>query len=204
MDHRRKKLHLAVVPIPQCVTAFQLRHRNNLILTLVGPLRRQSLNSIYCNLHFDLDRTQRLIKVVNNADISSVHTVLSDIEPREFKTPMCLVKTLLKKTLKNLLLPSREKLFLEGVGFKFFLLNKSILQIKLGYSHQIFINVPSKVDITCLNGSKLILSGFSLDEVRTLSAHIRSKKIPDTYKGKGIRFEHERRHLKEGKNVSRI
>ena len=204
MDHRNKKSRVAVVRLPQSVTAFQLRHRNNLILTLVGPLRRQSINSVYRNLHFDLDRTQRLIEVVNNVDILPIHTVLSDIEPREFKTPMYLVKTLLKKALKNLLLPRREKLFLEGVGFKFFLHNKSILQIKLGYSHQIFINVPSKVDITCLNGSKLILSGFSLDEVRTLSAYIRSKKIPDAYKGKGIRFEHEKRQLKEGKNVSRI
>ena len=111
-------------------------------------------------------------------------------------------KALIKKSIKSLCIPRRINLLLRGVGFRFSL-NKTrrgvVLQTRLGYSHQIFVQIPPEIDIACIGGLKLIIAGYYSAKVNALAAFIRSQKIPDCYKGKGIYYEHEKIHLKNGK-----
>lgn len=193
----------AVVRVPSNIAVFQLVKTNNLVIILIGPFGSQALN-VCPHLRINFDRTGRLIEIVDNVVVYTLNTIsLMKSQKKKVwsKFSKQIAAILLKKVIKNLLLPSRTKLSLVGIGFKFSLHNDRVLQVKVGYSHQIFINIPSEVNITCLSGHKLIVSSYSSYKVKALAALIRSKKVPDIYKGKGIRFEHEKVRLKTGKTI---
>lgn len=111
-------------------------------------------------------------------------------------------KALIRKSIKSLQIPRRISLLLTGVGFRFSL-NKTrksvVLQIRLGYSHHVFLQIPPEINIVCIGGSKLIIAGHYSRKVNALAALIRSQKVPDCYKGKGICYEYEKISLKDGK-----
>lgn len=186
-----------LVNVPTGISIFKVRTKNNLVLALIGPLGRQSFNS---DLRFNLDRIQRRIVVTDNCD-RNMFSPISRRKSERLKFSAHAIKVLLEKIFRALLIPYRRKLFVTGVGFKFSLRDGKItvLQMKLGYSHDIFIKIPSEINIACLNGTKLILSGCSPNKIEALAAYIRSFKVPDNYKGKGIYLEHEKIQLKSGK-----
>lgn len=96
------------------------------------------------------------------------------------------------------------KLKLIGIGYKIFLKdykNIKILHLKVGYSHNIYVRVPSDLNIKLSNNNMLFISGFSTNKVSEFATYIRSFKIPEPYKGKGIRYEDEKVTLKVGKKV---
>lgn len=185
------------VNIPIDISIFKVRTENDSVITLIGPLGRQSLNS---DLQINLDRTQRRIVLTDNYD-RDMFSLISQRQSQRSKFSTHTSKVLLEKIFRALQIPYRRKLFVTGVGFKFSLRygKITVLQMKLGYSHDIFIKVPSEINIACLNGTKLMLSGCSPNKIEALAAYIRSFKVPDNYKGKGIHLEHEKIRLKDGK-----
>lgn len=98
----------------------------------------------------------------------------------------------------------KKKLNLVGVGYKV-LLNQtsfgSILHLKLGYSHSIFIKVPSEVTVISFKPTSLIIIGFCYYKVTRFASFIRSLKLPEPYRGKGVLFENETIVLKQGKKI---
>ena len=97
-----------------------------------------------------------------------------------------------------------KRLALVGVGSKAVLLeisNINILHLKLGYSHNIFIKVPKTLQIFCLKANKFFIKGDSYTFVTQIAAVIRSYKVPEPYKGKGILYSTEKVELKEGKKI---
>lgn len=89
------------------------------------------------------------------------------------------------------------RLIVEGVGFKVDL-QGSTLVMNLGFSHQVKLEVPAGV--TCkIEKNDIILSGIDKEVVTQFAAVIRSKKKPEPYKGKGIRYSDEVVRRKEGK-----
>jgi len=97
-----------------------------------------------------------------------------------------------------------RKLKLNGIGYKIDIINKElfiILRFKLGLSHFIYYKVPNTVEITIYNNNKLLILGYNYNLVTNIAAKIRSFKIPEVYKGKGILYENEIIKLKEGKKV---
>jgi len=57
------------------------------------------------------------------------------------------------------------------------------------------------LEIFCLKTNKLFIVGYSYVFVTQIAALIRSFKIPEPYKGKGIVYTTEKIILKEGKKV---
>lgn len=89
------------------------------------------------------------------------------------------------------------KLIIEGVGYKADL-QKTTLVMNLGFSHQVKLELPK--GITCkVEKGEVTLSGIDKEVVGQFSAVIRSKKKPEPYKGKGIRYSDEIVRRKEGK-----
>ena len=108
----------------------------------------------------------------------------------------------IRKTLIEILTVLTKKLKLVGVGYRAFIKkrnNSYFLQLKLGYSHDIFIKIPNQVKIVCPKPDTIILSGKSSIHLNKLTNLIRSYKIPDSYKGKGVLYEYEKLNLKIGK-----
>lgn len=89
------------------------------------------------------------------------------------------------------------RLIVEGVGFKVDLQGTTLV-MNLGFSHQVKLEVPAGV--TCkIEKNDIILSGIDKEVVTQFAAIIRSKKKPEPYKGKGIRYSDEVVRRKEGK-----
>ena len=93
-----------------------------------------------------------------------------------------------------------EKLEVIGVGYSVKLAGKN-LELKLGYANTIVLPVPQgvKVDIATEGGVFVTLSGADRQRVGEFAAAIRSKRKPEPYNGKGIKYSGETIIRKQGK-----
>jgi large subunit ribosomal protein L6 len=94
-----------------------------------------------------------------------------------------------------------KDLEIQGVGFKANLKGKQ-LDLALGYSHPIIMDIPDGIKITVVEGTKLKVEGCDKQLVGAVTAEIRSYYPPEPYKGKGVRIVGERVRRKEGKTVA--
>ena len=94
-----------------------------------------------------------------------------------------------------------KELEIQGVGFKANLKGKQ-LDLALGYSHPILMDIPDGIKITVVEGTKLKVEGADKQLVGAVTAEIRSYYPPEPYKGKGVRIVGERVRRKEGKTVA--
>src|ERR1700722_18562961 len=94
-----------------------------------------------------------------------------------------------------------KDLEIQGVGFKANLKGKQ-LDLALGYSHPIVMDIPDGIKITVVEGTKLKVEGCDKQLVGAVTAEIRSYSPPEPYKGKGVRIVGERVRRKEGKTVA--
>jgi large subunit ribosomal protein L6 len=94
-----------------------------------------------------------------------------------------------------------KELEIQGVGFKANLKGKQ-LDLALGYSHPILMDVPEGIKITVTDQTKLKVEGADKQLVGAVTAEIRSYYPPEPYKGKGVRIVGERVRRKEGKTVA--
>jgi large subunit ribosomal protein L6 len=90
-----------------------------------------------------------------------------------------------------------KKLILEGVGFKSAVAG-TILDLALGFSHPVKIEIPTGLTITA-EKNIISISGIDKEQVGQFSAYVRSLKKPEPYKGKGFRYDSEVIRRKQGK-----
>ena len=94
-----------------------------------------------------------------------------------------------------------KELEIQGVGFKANL-KGSQLDLSLGYSHPILMEVPDGIKVTVTDQTKLKVEGADKQMVGAVTAEIRGYYPPEPYKGKGVRIVGERVRRKEGKTVA--
>jgi large subunit ribosomal protein L6 len=96
--------------------------------------------------------------------------------------------------------PFVKKLILEGVGYKGDV-QGSTLNLALGFSHPVKVEIPKEVAVTSDKG---VFTFTSVDKeaVGGFAAKIRSLKKPEPYKGKGFRYEGEVILRKQGKKAA--
>ncbi len=94
-----------------------------------------------------------------------------------------------------------KELEIQGVGFKANLKGKQ-LDLALGYSHPILMDIPEGIKVTVTDQTKLKVEGADKQLVGAVTAEIRSYYPPEPYKGKGVRIVGERVRRKEGKTVA--
>lgn len=86
-----------------------------------------------------------------------------------------------------------------GIGYRAKLEGNRIV-FSLGYSHPITYNLPEGVKAEIdKKQTKITLSAIDKQLLGQVAANMRSLRPPDSYKGKGVRYENERLRLKEGK-----
>jgi len=100
----------------------------------------------------------------------------------------------------------KKEMELVGVGYRASVQN-NVLELTLGYSHNIFLQVPSEIKVTTDNPkgkSPLVtLEGIDKQLIGDVAAKIRSLRKVEPYKGKGIRFVGEQIRRKAGKTVAK-
>lgn len=94
-----------------------------------------------------------------------------------------------------------KDLEIQGVGFKANL-KGTTLDLALGYSHPILLEIPAGIKVTVTDQTKVKVEGADKQLVGAITAQIRSYYPPEPYKGKGVRIVGERVRRKEGKTVA--
>lgn len=113
-----------------------------------------------------------------------------------------LSRTLIQNMIVGVTQGYKKDLDIVGVGYRA-QLQGSKLVLQIGYSHQVEIEPPDKetkieVDKT---QTHLSISGICKQTVGDLAAKIRNVRLPEPYKGKGIKYTDERIRRKAGKSA---
>ena len=95
---------------------------------------------------------------------------------------------------------------LVGVGYRAEVKNGNRLELSLGYSHNIYIQMPDEVKVESKTERRqnpvITLTSVDKQLIGQVAAKIRSFRPPEPYKGKGIKFVGEQLRRKAGKTAS--
>ncbi len=95
-----------------------------------------------------------------------------------------------------------KKLELRGVGYKAVMEGESKIRLDLGFSHPIFMEIPSGLSVK-IEKQFITIAGVDKQQVGQLGAKIRAIRKPEPYKGKGVRYFGEAVRKKEGKKAGK-
>jgi large subunit ribosomal protein L6 len=100
----------------------------------------------------------------------------------------------------------KKELEIVGVGYRANAVGQQ-LELALGYSHAIILEVPNQVKITTVTekgkAPVVTLESFDKQLLGQVAAKIRSFRKPEPYKGKGIKFVGEELRRKAGKSAGK-
>jgi large subunit ribosomal protein L6 len=91
-----------------------------------------------------------------------------------------------------------RNLEINGVGYRA-AVQGNILNLQLGYSHDIPYPIPQDVKIACERPTAIAITGADKQRVGQVAAEIRAFRPPEPYKGKGVKYADETVRRKEGK-----
>ena len=92
----------------------------------------------------------------------------------------------------------QKTLEINGVGYRAAKEGNKLV-MNLGFSHQVFIPEIDGITIDVPNTNTVIIKGIDKQLVGQFAADVRSKRPPEPYKGKGIKYSDEVIRRKEGK-----
>ncbi len=107
-------------------------------------------------------------------------------------------RTLVANMVKGVTEGYSKSLEISGVGYRAALQGK-VLQLNLGYSHDVNFAVPDGIEIKVPKPTEIVVSGINKQRVGQVAAEIREWRGPEPYKGKGIKYAGETIFRKEGK-----
>jgi large subunit ribosomal protein L6 len=113
-----------------------------------------------------------------------------------------LYRALVANMVKGVTEGFKKELELVGVGYK--AANQgNLLDLALGYSHNIVIEVPKELKVTTTqekgDNPRIFLEGIDKQLLGQVAAKIRSLRKPEPYKGKGVKYKGEYIRRKAGK-----
>ena len=91
-----------------------------------------------------------------------------------------------------------KNLEIVGVGYRGAVSGKK-LTLNLGLSHSVEIDIPDDIEVKMDGNTKLTISSVNKQKLGQFCSVIRSKRPPEPFKGKGIRYADEYIIRKEGK-----
>jgi large subunit ribosomal protein L6 len=121
-----------------------------------------------------------------------------DAEDRRGRSMWGMSRTLVQNIVTGVAQGFSRRLEISGVGYRA-AVDGRILNLQLGYSHDIKFAVPEDVKIVCETPTSITISGADRQRVGQIAAEIRGFRKPEPYKGKGIRYSDETVLRKEGK-----
>ena len=93
----------------------------------------------------------------------------------------------------------QKKLEINGVGYRAEKKGTQVV-LKLGYSHDVTIDETDDIKLDVPDANTIIVKGIDKQKVGQFAAEVRSKRPPEPYKGKGIKYDYEVVRRKVGKS----
>lgn len=134
-------------------------------------------------IHTQLILNQRYLKLINH-----------HLSPAIYGSLVRKVKAILKGLYLNYVI----NLKIIGVGYRAVVEENKII-MRLGFSHEISLNIPQTLKVTVLKRSNLKIAGANYEENQQFAYKLRSFRRPEPFKGKGLVFLGEVVRRKEGK-----
>ena len=138
---------------------------------------------------------QKNIKI--NVDGNVITVSRPDDEPKN-RSLHGLTRTLLNNMIQGTVNGFERKLEVNGVGYRASKKGNNLL-LNLGYSHPVEVAAPEGITFDVPNANEIIVKGIDKELVGQTAAEIRSKREPEVYGGKGIKYAEETIRRKEGK-----
>jgi large subunit ribosomal protein L6 len=161
---------------------------NGSIITVKG--QKGEMNQTFDGVSFDVSSDTIIVK--------------RNSESKDHKSKHGLYRSLVSNMVTGVTEGFTLELELVGVGYRATSSGQK-LDLALGYSHTIVMNIAPEVKVECVNekGSNPIIKLSSSDKqlVGHVAAKIRSFRRPEPYKGKGIKFVGEQIRRKAGKSA---
>lgn len=125
-----------------------------------------------------------------------------EVSSQKFKSSALwgLYRSLIANVVQGVSQGYSKKLEIQGVGYRAEVKGKELV-LNLGYSHPVIVDIPDGIKIE-VEKANIIISGIDKQKVGQIAADIRSKRKPEPYKGKGIRYEGEHVRRKQGKRAA--
>ena len=109
-----------------------------------------------------------------------------------------LTRTLIHNMVEGVTNGFSKSLDIEGIGYRAAKQGKNLV-MNLGYSHQVIVPEADGITIEVPSATNIVVHGIDKQKVGQFAAEIREKRLPEPYKGKGIRYTGERIIRKEVK-----
>ncbi len=153
------------------------------VITVKGPK-----GTLTKELHHDMKITQEGNEI----------TVSRPSEIKMHKALHGLTRTLLNNMIVGVTEGYQKTLEVNGVGYRAQMQGKNLL-MNLGYSHPVEMAPVEGITIETPTPNQIIIKGTDKQVVGEFAAKVREKRLPEPYKGKGIKYDYEHIRRKEGK-----
>ncbi len=128
----------------------------------------------------------------------NVITVTRPNDEAENKSLHGLTRTLISNMIEGVLNEYSKELQIVGVGYRAQKQGNKVV-LTLGYSHPVEMEEPEGITFDVPNANTVIVRGIDKEVVGQTAAVVRSKRPPEVYHGKGIKYADEHIRRKEGK-----
>ena len=148
----------------------------------------------------ELTRTLHPDMKITVAD--NVITVERPSDEKEHRALHGLTRALVANMVTGVTTGFKKELEIVGVGYRAQMKGKK-LALTLGFSHPLELDAPEGVTVECPTATTIVVSGANNETVGEFAAKIRGYRLPEPYKGKGIRYAGEHVRRKAGKAGSK-
>ena len=139
--------------------------------------------------------------IVDNINVSMENNVIHvtrDNDQPENRSLHGLTRTLINNMIQGTVKEFERKLEINGIGYRAQKQGTKLV-LTLGYSHPVEMEEPSGITFDVPSPNEIIVKGIDKELVGQTAAVIRTKRPPEVYKGKGIKYAEETIRRKEGK-----
>ena len=119
-------------------------------------------------------------------------------EAKEHRALHGLTRSLLNNMVVGVTQGFTKTLEINGVGYRCAKQGKKVT-LNLGYSHPVEFEDTDDYTLEVPNPNTIVVTGINKQIVGQIAAVIREKRLPEPYKGKGIKYSDEVIRRKEGK-----
>lgn len=142
--------------------------------------------------------TRQFSKDLTIAQDGANLTVTRSNDEKEMRALHGLSRTLLNNMVVGVTKGYEKKLLIVGVGYRAEKQNGKIV-LGLGYSHPVVFEEKDGIKFECPDNTTILVKGIDKQAVGQVAAIIRSKRPPEPYLGKGIKYDGEKIRRKAGK-----